>query len=92
MIQTNMGELVGKPDNDEAEDCALCKLGSFLREKTELSIRQSTDKGYVQCLVSVSIAVCNNCGFRTLLESDERQIENAIAIAYARLPLVKRRA
>jgi hypothetical protein len=92
MIHTNMGDRIGKPDNDEAENCALCKLGTFLREKTKLSIRQSTDKGYVQCVVSVSIAVCNNCGFRTLLEPDERQIENAIAIEYARLPLVTRHA
>jgi hypothetical protein len=92
MMHTNMGERVGKPDNDEAEICALCKLGTFIRERTKLSIRQSTDKGYVQCLVSVSIAVCNNCGFRTLLEPDERRIENAIAIEYARLLQVRRHA
>lgn len=85
MIHNNMGERVGIRDNDEAI-CALCKRGTFLREETELSIRQSTDKGYVQCLVSVTIAVCNNCGFRTLLEPAERLIEDAIAIEYAKLP------
>ena len=55
MIHTNIGERVGKPDNDEAEICALCELGTFSREKTELSIRQSTDKGNVQCLDRKSV-------------------------------------
>jgi hypothetical protein len=82
----NMSDHLGMPDNDEAEICALCKRGTFLREETELSIRQSTDKGYVRCLVAVAIAVCNNCGFRTLLEPAERLIEDEIAIEYAKLP------
>jgi len=82
MIHNNMGERLGMPDNDEAEICALCKRGTFWREETELSIRQSTDRGYVQCLVSFPIAVCNDCGFRTLFGPAERLIEDAIAIKY----------
>jgi hypothetical protein len=81
-----IGERVGMPNDEEAETCALCKRGTFVREETELSIRQSTDKGYVQCRVSVPIAICNNCAFRTLLEPAERLIEEAIAIGYAKLP------
>ena len=86
MIHNNMGDHLDMPYNDEAEICILCKRGTFSRKETELSIRQSTDKGYVRCLVSVAIAVCNNCGFRTLLEQAERLIEDEIAIEYAKLP------
>jgi hypothetical protein len=73
------------PSDNEAEICALCKRGTFVREETEPSIRQSTDKGYVNFRVSIPIAVCSNCAFRTLLEPAERLIEEAIAIEYAKL-------
>ena len=74
------------PENYKGETCVLCKRGTLTQEETELSIRQFTDKGNVQCRVSIPIAVCNYCDARTLREPAEQLIEDAIAAEYAKLP------
>jgi len=78
--------MLSMADKNEDETCALCKRGTLVREERELAIRQFTDKGFVQCRVSVPIAVCGNCASQTLLDGAEELIENAIAAEYAKLP------
>ena len=68
----------------EEETCALCKRGVLKPECRTISIRQLTDRGYVQCLVTVPVAVCNDCGSETFLQRGEQLIETAIAAEYAR--------
>ena len=52
----------------------------------ELSFLQWTDKGPVRCRVTVSVAVCGECGYKTWNNETEAHIQEAVAEEYNSLP------
>jgi hypothetical protein len=47
---------------------------------------QSTDKGYVYCLVALSMGTCNICGSKTLHPDFDAILDAALRREYDNLP------
>lgn len=56
----------------------MCKKGHFARRDTEIAFLQWTDKGPVQCRVSIPMEVCSQCGFKTWDERADRLLNEAV--------------
>lgn len=71
---------------DDSDVCPLCKAGHFHRRDEEVAFLQWTDKGPLRCRVTVAVAVCNHCGFRTWDQAAEAVMNEAVHRAYNELP------
>lgn len=70
----------------DPERCAVCKQGEFRRHPEEVGFLQWTDKGPVSCQVTIEVSVCGGCGFRMWDERAEALMNEAVRLAYERLP------
>jgi hypothetical protein len=73
-----------KPDDPDV--CPLCRQGNFFQREEEWRFLQWTDKGSVHCQVTIALAVCSQCGFKTWDEAAERRINEAVRQEYEKLP------
>ena len=51
----------------------------------EIAFRQSSDKGYVHCRVTLEVAICDTCGTRSLDASAEKIFDEAFQREYDKL-------
>ncbi|MCW3475411.1 hypothetical protein [Limobrevibacterium gyesilva] len=54
-------------------------------QQTELRFRRVTDRGVIQCQVSVPVGYCDQCGFRHVDAAADAAIEAAARRAYEEL-------
>jgi C4-type Zn-finger protein len=68
------------------ETCPFCKKGHFRIRPEAIAFHQWTDKGYVFCRLTVTLGICDNCGWRDWDESMEAMIDEAVRREYDKLP------
>ena len=51
----------------------------------EMAFRQSSDKGYIHCRVTIEVAVCDRCGARSLDPAADRIFDEAFQREYDKL-------
>jgi hypothetical protein len=73
-------------DGKEAEICDLCQRGNVVKRNEPMSFHQWTDRGYVSCVVTIPMGICDSCGTKSWDEAAEAVIEEAVREAYDRLP------
>jgi hypothetical protein len=69
-----------------AETCPFCKKGHFRIGPEEIAFHQWTDKGYVFCRLTVTLGICDRCGWRDWNEGIEAMIDEAVRREYDKLP------
>jgi hypothetical protein len=66
--------------------CDFCKNGHLTWRLEEIAFRQSSDKGYVHCRVTLSVGICDSCGSKTLQRGSDRLFDAAFQREYDKLP------
>jgi hypothetical protein len=75
---------MSEPRNGET--CPFCKKGHFTKRTQQLAFHQWTDKGYVFCRLTLTLDVCDNCGWRDWSDDVEAMIDEAVRREYDKLP------
>ena len=70
---------------EEPVICDICKKGRVLKRMEEMAFRQSSDKGYVRCHVTVLIGTCEICGAKSLDPGSTKILDDAFQKEYAKL-------
>jgi hypothetical protein len=69
----------------DAEICEFCHEGNVVKRNESMSFHQLTNRGYVFCVVTITMGICNSCETKTWDEAAEAVIERAVREAYDRL-------
>ena len=72
--------------NRDVEVCPVCKGRHLVRITRELSFRQVTDKGRVNCSIGVPVGTCTQCGFQMLDGDAQAMLDQAVRREYDKLP------
>lgn len=67
------------------DECPICKAGCLAPRTEELAFLQWTDRGPVCCRVTIVIAVCSHCKFKTWGKDAEQAIQEAVLHQYSKL-------
>lgn len=70
-------------DNDD--HCPMCVTGTFVTRAAELDFLQWTDRGPVRCQVTILVAECVQCDYKTWGSEAEIVIAEAVRIRYDEL-------
>jgi hypothetical protein len=65
--------------------CDICRKGRVIRRMEAMAFRQSSDKGYVRCDVTVLIGTCEACGAKSLDPGSTKMLDEAFQREYAKL-------
>ena len=72
--------------------CDICRKGRVIQRMEAMAFRQSSDKGYVRCQVTVLIGTCEACGAKSLDPGSTKLLDEAFQREYAKLRSHPRRA
>jgi hypothetical protein len=50
----------------ESNICEICKRGHVTKRTEEMAFRQWSDKGYIQCRVTILVGTCDDCRVKSL--------------------------
>jgi hypothetical protein len=75
--------------DDKGAPCPFCKTGRMFKRMETIAFRQRSDRGDVHCRVSIEVALCHQCGSRSLDPDADRMFEEAFQREYGRLPPAK---
>jgi hypothetical protein len=70
---------------EEPVTCEICRKGLVLKRMEAMAFRQSSDKGYVRCEVTVPIGTCEACGAKSLDPGSTKLLDEAFQREYAKL-------
>ena len=70
---------------EEPVTCDICRKGLVLKRMEAMAFRQSSDKGYVRCEVTVLIGTCEACGAKSLDPGSTKLLDEAFQREYAKL-------
>ena len=70
---------------EEPVTCDICRKGRVLKRMEAMAFRQSSDKGYVRCDVTVLIGTCEACGAKSLDPGSTKLLDEAFQREYAKL-------
>ena len=65
--------------------CVFCSKGHLRKHMEEMALRQSSDKGYIHCRVTIEVGICDRCGARSLDPAAERIFDEAFQREYDKL-------
>jgi hypothetical protein len=71
---------------DQPITCEFCKKGRITWRVEEMSFRQLSNKGYVNCRVMVLIGTCDNCHQKSIGPEGENILNEAFKREYDKLP------
>ena len=74
-----------KPQVGTVRVCGFCGQGKVLPHVRIMRFSQETDRGRVDCSVSIPIGECDTCGAEYVDEKADALIEKAVREAYAKL-------
>jgi C4-type Zn-finger protein len=66
--------------------CPICRAGHFVKRLEMIAFAQSTDKGPVLCEVTILVAACDRCDYKTWGSEAEALMQDAVRRAYDKLP------
>jgi len=70
---------------EEPVTCDICRKGRVIQRMEAMAFRQSSDKGYVRCEVTVSVGTCEACGAKSLDPGSSKILDVAFQREYAKL-------
>jgi hypothetical protein len=73
------------PASDEDQRCIFCKIGRIAKKDRDIAFKQSTDKGYISCDVTILMSICDYCGLKTWDENAEAIVTEAVRHKYEEL-------
>jgi hypothetical protein len=62
----------------ETNLCDFCKTGTVVTTREAITFYQWTSRGYVRCNVIVPVGICSRCRAKSLSETAEADIEEAV--------------
>ncbi len=65
--------------------CVFCNKGRLIKHMEEMAFRQSSDKGYIHCRVTIEVGICDRCGARSLDPTADQIFEHAFRREYDKL-------
>jgi hypothetical protein len=65
--------------------CEICKRGRVTKRMEEMAFRRS-DKGYIQCRVTILVGTCGNCRVKSLDPGSDKILDEAFRREYDKLP------
>jgi hypothetical protein len=69
---------------EEPVTCDICRKGRVIQRMEAMAFRQSSDKGYVRCDVTVLIGTCEACGAKSLDPGSTKVLDEAFKREYAK--------
>ena len=69
----------------KGEICVFCKRGCVIERDEEIAFVQWTDKGYVNCRVTIPMTICAQCGSKVCDARAEAAIDQAVRQEYDKL-------
>lgn len=69
----------------EDRRCIFCKIGRISKRDRNIAFKQSTDKGYIYCDVTILMSICDYCGLKTWDQNAEAIIAEAVRHKYEKL-------
>ena len=66
--------------------CEICKRGRVTKRMEEMAFRQWSDKGYIQCRVTILVGTCDNCRVKSLDAGSDKILDEAFRREYDKLP------
>jgi hypothetical protein len=66
-------------------ECLLCRKGRVTRRVEQLAFKQSSDKGYVHCQVTIMVGTCDKCQTRFVDQGADRIFDEAFQRAYEKM-------
>lgn len=70
---------------DGKEPCPICLSGRFVKRLEEVDFLQWTDKGPVRCQVTILVAACEQCDYKTWGSEAEALMQAAVQKKYDEL-------
>ena len=64
--------------------CAICRTRRLTRRVEEIAFRQLSDKGYINCSVSVWVGKCDTCHTKSIDQDAERICDQAFKDGYSK--------
>jgi hypothetical protein len=71
---------------DEPVICEICKQGRVTKRMEEMAFRQWSDKGYIQCRVTILVGTCDSCRVKSLDPGSDKILDEAFRREYDKLP------
>ncbi len=69
----------------ETSVCVFCNKGRLIKHMEEMAFRQSSDKGYIRCRVTIEVGICDRCGARSLDPAADKIFDEAFQREYDKL-------
>jgi C4-type Zn-finger protein len=70
---------------ESGEHCPVCLTGRFVKRMEEVDFLQWTDKGPVRCQVTILVAACQQCDYKTWGTEAEALMQAAVKKRYDEL-------
>ena len=71
---------------DEPSVCEICKRGHVTKRMEEMAFRQWSDKGYIQCRVTILVGTCDHCRVKSLDPGSDKILDEVFRREYGKLP------
>jgi hypothetical protein len=65
-------------------NCDFCSRGRIVKHTEEITFRQWSDKGHVNCRAEVEVGICDVCGAGSLEPGADKIFDEAFRREYAR--------
>ena len=66
--------------------CEICKRGRVTKRMEEMAFRQWSNKGYIQCRVTILVGTCDSCRVKSLDPGSDKILDEAFRREYDKLP------
>ena len=73
------------PGEDEVTVCDFCRQKRVTWTIEEMTFRQPSDKGYVNCRVKLPIGTCQGCGKKSLKPGSDQILDAVFQEEYRKL-------
>jgi hypothetical protein len=74
------------PVEDEVTVCDFCHQKRVTWKTEQMTFRQSSAKGYVNCRVELPVGTCHSCGTKSLKPGSDKILDAAFQKEYRKLP------
>jgi len=70
---------------EDLSECDFCRKGPVIWRIEEMRFRQWSDRGYVQCRVTLSVGTCAHCQAKSLEPGSDKIFDEAFQREYGKL-------
>jgi hypothetical protein len=81
-----MSQIERMAGEDKFRVCERCKTGKVIKSMEAMNFTHASNKGYVRCRATISVAMCHHCGTRSLDQGVDKILDEAFQREYNKLP------